>query len=97
VSSKDGEHDDDLAQGREGETGRFCSEPKLKMDCASSSIEFPWEMEGLREAENRRLRLGRDELLPRLCSECGDFPPGLEGIGNVLGGRLIIGKGWSFG
>ncbi len=96
MSSNDGEHDDGLAQGSEGDIGRFCSERKLKMDCVSSSIEFPWEMEGLRGAENKRLRLGRDELLPRLCS--GDWLPlGLEGIGNVLGGRVIIGKGWSFG
>lgn len=69
------------------------------MDCASSSVEFPWEMEGLRAAENKRLRPCRDELLPRLCSEYGDgdwLPLGLEGIGNVLGGGVIIGKAWSF-
>ena len=67
------------------------------MDCTSSSVEFPWEMEGRRAAENKRLRPGRDELLPRLCSEYGDWlPPGLEGTGNVLGGRVIIGKAWSF-
>ena len=54
-------------------------------------------MEGLRVAENKRLRPGRDELLPRLCSEYGDWlPPGLEGTGNVLGGRVIIGKVWCF-